>query len=260
MTIIVLAKQVPDSEASIEVQANGKELSIEQKFATNLFDEYAIEEALRIKEKHGGKVKIITLGGPKATEVLRSGIAMGADEVLLLEDAAFQEGDGYSTALALSKAVAKEPFDVLLCGRQALDYDRSEVGTMVAQFLDLAHVGGITKLDLAEGKAVAERPIEGRREIVEVSLPAVFTVQKGLNEPRVPPVTGVMKAMRAQIPRVAPVDLGLQPSETGSQGSKLRVERYFTPARRPPVRFIEGEPEEQAAEAVRILVEEERAV
>jgi electron transfer flavoprotein beta subunit len=185
---------------------------------------------------------------------------MGADEVLLLEDPAFQEGDGYSTALALSKAVAMEPADLILCGRQAIDDDRGEVGPMVAQFLNLPHVGGIVKLDVTEGIAVAERAIEGGREVVEVSLPAVMTAQKGLNEPRVPLITGVMKAMRAQIPRVTPADLGLEASELGVSGSKLKIEGYFTPQKRAAVKFIEGEPRQQAEEAVRILADVERII
>jgi electron transfer flavoprotein beta subunit len=260
MTIIVLVKQVPDPEAFVEVQGDGKKLTVEQKFVTNLFDEYAIEEALKIREKHGGKVKVITLGGPKAVEVLRTGLAMGADEVLFLEDPAFQEGDGYATALALSMAAGMEPADLILCGRQAIDDDRGEVGPMVAQFLNLPHVGGITKLDVTDGKALAERAIEGGREVVEVVLPAVMTAQKGLNEPRVPLITGVMKAMKAQIPRVTPADLGLAPSDLGIPGSKLTIEGYFTPKKRPAVQLIEGEPRQQAQEAVRILADVERII
>ena len=137
MNVVVLAKQVPDAEAAIEIKGDGAKLEIEQKFATSIFDEFALEEALRIRERLGGRVMVITLGAGKATEVLRTGIAMGADAALLLENAAFLDGDGYSTALALSKAVAKEPYDIVLCGRQAVDDDRGEVGPMVAQFLGL---------------------------------------------------------------------------------------------------------------------------
>ena len=260
MNIVVLAKQVPDPEAFIEVGGSGARLDIEQKFATNLFDEFALEEALRVKEKHGGKVRVITLGGGKATEVLRTGIAMGADEALLLDDPAFLDGDGYATALALSKAIGKEPFDIILCGKQATDDDRGEVGPMVAQFLNLPHVGGITKLEIADGRATAECPIEGGKEIIEVPLPAVFTAQKGLNEARVPLITGVMKAMKVQIPKTTPGDLGLSPEEIGVAGSKVRVEQYVHPKKRPPVHFIPGEAKEAAAEAVRILVDEVRVV
>jgi electron transfer flavoprotein beta subunit len=260
MKIAVLVKQVPDPEAAIEVEAGGKGLTIEQKYSTNLFDEFAMEEALRIKEKLGAKVKAITLGGPKATEVLRKAIAMGADEVLFLEDEAFQAGDGYATALALSRAIAHEMPDLILCGRQGIDEDRSEVGPMVAEFLDLPHVGNATKIEVGDAKAVVERIMEGAHETVEVALPAVIAAQKGLNEPRIPPVVGVMRAMRATISRMTPAELGLEPSQTGAAGSKVKTDGYTAKKKRPPVRFIKGEPKEQAAEAVRILAEVERAI
>ncbi len=260
MTIVVLAKQVPDPEAFVEVRADGTELEIEQKFATSLFDEFAIEEALRIKEKHGGKVTIITLGGPKAAEVLRTALAMGADDVLFLEDPAFLEGDGYATALTLSKAVARQGADLVLCGRQAADDDRGEVGPMVAEFLGIPHVGAVVKLDIGDGVVAVERAVEGGREVVEVTLPAVITAEKGLNEPRVAQVMGVMKAMRAQLPRVSPEELGLAPSDIGKAGSKLTIERYFTRPKRAAVTLIEGTPQEQAAEAIRILAEVERVI
>ena len=260
MNIVVLAKQVPDPEAFIELRGDGTKLEIEPKFATNLFDEFALEEALRIREKHGGKIRVITLGAGKATEVLRTGIAMGADEALLLEDEAFLNGDGYATALALSRAVAREPFDLILCGRQAIDDDRAEVGPMVAQFLDLPHAGGIMKLDINDGRATAECAIEGGREILEIPLPAVFTAQKGLNEPRVALITGVMKAMKATIPRITPQDLGLSPDDVGTAGSKVKVEKYLPPKKRPKVQMITGEPAEAAVEAVRILMDVERVV
>ena len=258
MNIVVMAKQIPDAEAILEILPDGKNLRIEQKFTTNVFDEFAMEEAMRLKEKHGGKVKVITLGGGKATEVLRTGIAMGADDVLLLEDEAFLNGDGYVTALALSRAAALESFDIILCGRQAIDDDRGEVGPMVAQFLGIPHIGGIIKLDVADGKAVVECPVEGAKEILEVKLPAVFTAQKGLNEPRVPPIMGVMKAMKATIARITPAELGILPTEIGAVGAKVRIERYLQPKKRAAVQMIPGEPREAAVEAVRILMDVER--
>ena len=251
MNIVVLAKQVPDPEAFVQIIEGGKDLEIEQKLVANLFDEVALEEALRIREKHGGKVRVITLGKGKAIEVLRAAIAMGCDEALLLEESAFLNGDGRSTALALSKAAGKEPFDVILCGRQAMDDDRGEVGPMVAQFLDLPHAGSIVRLDIADGKAIAECETEGGREVVEVRLPAVFTVERGLNEPRTAPVTGVMKAMRATIPRVLPADLGLSAEQVGAAGLRIRVEKYLPPRKRQEARFLQGEPADAATEAVR---------
>lgn len=260
MNIVVLVKQVPDPESIVAVAGNGTKLDIEQKFALNLFDEFAIEEALRIKEKHTGKVKVITMGGGKAIDALRTGIAMGADEAFLLEDAEFLDGDGYSTAFALSKAISKDPFDIILCGKQAIDHDRGEVGQMVAQFLDLPHVGSILKLDISAGVAIAECAIEGGKETVEVKLPAVFTTQKGLNEPRVPLITGVMKAMKVQVPRLKPSDIGVSSQEIGIKGSKVKIEKYLPPKKRPPMQIISGEPQQAAVEAVRILMEVERVL
>jgi electron transfer flavoprotein beta subunit len=260
MNIVVLAKQVPDPEAYVEIVGEGRAIEIEQKYSSNLFDEIALEEALQIREKHGGKVKIISLGSGKAVEVLRTGISMGADEALLLEDQAFQNGDGMSTARALSKAIALEAFDIVLCGRQAIDDDRGEVGPMVAQFLGLPHVGNIVRLDVNEGKAVAESAMEGGREIVEVLLPAVFTAERGLNEPRTPPITGVMRAMRATITRATPADLGLSIEQTGLEGAKVRIDRYGSPRKRPEVRLIPGEPSEAAAEAARLLIDVEKVI
>jgi electron transfer flavoprotein beta subunit len=260
MEIVVLAKQVPDPEALVRIAGEGKSLEIEQKFTANLFDEVALEEALRIKEKHGGRVRVITLGKDKAIEVLRTGIAMGADAALLLDDPAFLDGDGRSTALVLSKAVSKEPFDIILCGRQALDDDRGEIGQMVAQLLNLPHVGGVVGLDITDGKASAESEVEGGRVIMEVSLPAVFIVERALNEPRTAPITGVMKAMRTPIPKAEPGDLGLSAEQIGASGSKARVEKYLAPRKRQDVRIIAGEPAEAALEAARLLVDEERVL
>lgn len=256
MNIIVLVKQVPDPEALVEIAAGGSDLSIEPKFAINLFDEFALEEALRLKEKHGGTVKVICLGGPKAIEALRTAIAMGADEAALIEDGSSAARDGYDTALILSTALKKETFDIILCGRQAIDADRGEVPQMVAEFLKVPHVGVIVKLDIAEGKATAESALEGVTEVIEVDLPAVFTAQKGLNEPRVPLITGVMKAMKVQIPRITLADLGV----AMDAGQRTTVLKYLPPKKRPSVQLIEGEPAQAAAEMVRILVDVERAI
>jgi electron transfer flavoprotein beta subunit len=258
MNIVVLAKQVPDADAIIEIEGDGRSLKIEQKFTVNVFDEFALEEAIRQKEKNGGKVRVITLGTGKAAEALRTGIAMGADEAVLLEDQAFLNGDGYATALALSRAAALEPYDFILCGKQAIDDDRGEVGAMVAQFLGIPHAGGIVKLDIGDGKAVVECLVDGARQTLEVPLPAVFTAQKGLNEPRVPPITGVMKAMKAAITRITPDRIGVSPEQVGAAGSKVKVQRYLRPKKRAAVKMLPGEPKAAAAEAVRIIMDVER--
>jgi len=259
MDIVVLVKQIPDPEALVTVGGDGTSLTIEPKFAMNIFDAFAVEEALQIKALHTrGKVKVIALGNGKAMEVLRTGIAMGADEALLLDDEAFLDGDGYANAFVLSRAIAREHFDIILCGRQAIDDDRGEVGQMVAQFLGLPHIGGIVKLAVDEGRAVAEVAVEGGKETIETPLPALFTAEKGLNEPRVPLITGVMKAMRAPIARLTAADLGLAPEQTGRQGAKVKTLQYSLPKKKPAVQIIPGEPHEAAIEAVRILMEVEK--
>jgi len=260
MNIIVLVKQVPDPEAIVEVKGDGKGLEVEQKFTMNFFDEFAVEEAIRIREKNGGKVKVISLGGAKTTEVLRKAIAMGVDETLLLEDPNFEGSDGYSTAFVLSKAIEKSDYDLILAGKQALDDDAGEVGPMVAQFLGIPHVGEITRLEVKtdDNMVVVDKVIEGGKEVVKVSLPALLTTQKGLNEPRVPPITGVMKAMKSQIPKMDAKALGLSEEQVGEKGAKIKIERYLPPPKRREVKMIEGEPQEAAKEAVRILMEVER--
>jgi electron transfer flavoprotein beta subunit len=260
MNILVLAKQVPDPEAQVAIAGDGQRLDIEQKFCSNLFDDIALEEALRLREKHGGKVRVVSLGTEKAIEVLRTSIAMGADEAMLLENEAFEGGDGLATALVLSKAASLEPYDVILCGRQAMDEDRGEVGPMVAQFLNVPHVGGIVKLDIENGTAVAESAVEGGREVVEVPLPAVFTAERGLNEPRTAPITGVMKAMKATIARSTLEDLGLNADQVGSKGSRVKVEKYLSPPKRPDVRLIPGDVTQAAAEVARLLIDEEKVI
>lgn len=255
MKIIVLIKQVPDPEALVEIAANGQDLNIEPKFVINLFDEFAVEEALRIKEKHGGSVKVISLGGPKAIEALRTAIAMGADEAVLIEDEAFAKGDGYKTALALSDALKKETYDLILCGRQAIDADRGEVPQMISEFLGLPHVGAVMKLDIADGKATVESSLEGPTDVIEVELPAIFTAQKGLNEPRVPLITGVMKAMKVQIPKLKIDDLGV-----AKDAQKTSVVHYLPQKKRPAVKLIEGEAAIAAAKMVEILVDVERVI
>ena len=242
MNIVVLAKQVPDAEALIEIKGAGERLEIEQKFAMSLFDEFALEEALRIKERTGGRVKVITLGTGKATEVLRTGIAMGVDEALLLDHEAFLGGDGYATALALSRAIAKEACDIVLCGKQAVDDDRGEVGPMVAQFLGLPHVGSVVKLDIADGKAMAESLVEGGRVVVGGG------ASRGLYRPeRTERAEGAPHHGRdegdegpdtegdARGPRSG------SPNQIGLAGSKVRIRRYLPPRKRSQVQMIAGE-------------------
>jgi electron transfer flavoprotein beta subunit len=251
--IVVLIKQVPEGEAMIQLQADGLGMEIEDRYCLNFFDSLAVEEALRIKEQLGsGTVTAITLGSQKSIEVLRTAIAMGADDAILLTDPAFASGDEYATAKALAATLKKRDYDLILCGREAFDDSSGIVGPLVAEFLGIPHVTSVIKVDIAAGKdaAVVERQIENGKEIIKAPLPVLLSAQKGLNEPRVPSVTGVIRATRAEVKKLDLAAIGLTSTEVGKAGSREEVVRYHLPPARPPVTMIPG----AAADAVKQLV------
>ncbi|OGP54591.1 MAG: hypothetical protein A2Y65_06345 [Deltaproteobacteria bacterium RBG_13_52_11] len=264
MHIWVLIKQVPDSEARIQVKADESGVEIEDRYTLNFFDSLAVEEALRIKEQVGsGSVTVISLGGgQKSIEALRTGIAMGADEAILLEDPAFAGGDEYATAKALAAAMKGMAWDMILCGREAFDDSAGIVGPLVAEFLSIPHITTVVKIDLApEGRAViVEREIEGGKEVIKAPLPVLLSAQKGLNEPRVPPVMGVMKAMRAEIKKIDLHAIGLSQAEVGRTGSREEIVRYHRPPERPPVTMIQGEAADMVQKVVALLKEEAKVI
>ena len=193
MKLVVCINHVPDTATKINLAADGK--NIEKTgvaFIISPYDEFAVEECLRLKEKNGGDVTAISLGGDTHKETLRKALAMGVDKAVLLKDDALR--DSFAVAHALAAYLKELSPDVVFFGKQSVDYDDSAVGVMVAEMLGLPSVTVCVKLDVAGGKAVAEREIEGGREVVETTLPAVFTAQKGLNEPRYPSLKGIMSA------------------------------------------------------------------
>lgn len=259
MDMLVLVKQVPDTEAIIRARSDTV-LDIEDKYALNFFDEFAVEEALRIKEKLGkGTVTVVTLGSKKAADGLRRGIAMGADEAFQIEDPALEEADAYATAKTLSAFIQDRGYDVILCGKQAIDDDAGAVGPALAQFLGIPYLTSIVELEITgEGKdARATREIEGGREVVTLPLPALFSAQKGLNEPRIPQVAGVMKAMKAQIGKVDLQALGLSPEDVRP---RTKILKFHPPRKRPGVKMIEEEFPRNVEILVKILREEEKVI
>ncbi|GAB4343499.1 MAG: electron transfer flavoprotein subunit beta/FixA family protein [Candidatus Abyssubacteria bacterium] len=261
MKIIVLMKQVPDTETKIQIKPGEKSISTDGvTFVINPYDEFAIEEALRIKEAKGGEVTLITVGWDKAAEALRTGLAMGADKAVHLNDPAFLNGDAHSIAVALAKAVQKMEYDLILCGKQAIDFDNHQVGVRVAELLGLPHVAVVTKLELQDGKAVAHREIEGGAEIVETPLPAVITAQKGLNEPRYASLKGIMQAKKKPLEAKKPADIGASAEEVGQAGAKTTILSMELPPERPAGRVVEGEPEDAAREVVKLLREEAKVI
>jgi electron transfer flavoprotein beta subunit len=256
VNIIVFMKQVADTEAHILVSGDKLSLEIENKYAVNFFDELAIEEALRIKERQGAQVTVRTYASNKAIEALRTAIAMGADRAFLIDNAAHPEGDALFIAGVLSAFARKEGFDLIFTGRQAIDDENAAIGPMVAELLSIPHTSAVTRLDVTDKKVTVEHDVEGGRETAEMALPALITAQKGLNEPRVPLIMGVMKAMKAAIPVVDPASLGI-----GEGACVTRILSYEHPPKRPAVKIMEGESaEEKVKNLLRLLKDEARAL
>jgi len=259
VNVIVCMKQVPDTETLIKIKSDGSGIVTEDiKYVMNPYCEFAVEEALRIKEKFGGQAILVTMGLPKAVEALRTGLAMGADRSLHLNDPAFEGADGFATAKALAAAIQKEPFDLILCGKQAVDDDCAQVGPALAEFLGIPDVSVVTKLEVAADakKITAVRETEAARETVECSLPALVTAQKGLNEPRYPSLPAIMKAKKMAIKTVPAAELGL-----GPEGApRVEVLKFAEPPARKAGRVLEGEPRQVVKQVVTLLVEEARVL
>jgi electron transfer flavoprotein beta subunit len=262
MNSIVCLKEVPDTETRIQVR-DGAVVEEGIQYVVNPYDEYALEEALKWQEARGGKVTLVSLGPERARESILKGLAMGADEVYHLSDPAFLDGDAYATAKALAAAIKTlGEYDAIFCGKQAVDDDSAAVGVMLAEMLDLPHVSVVTKCEIAEdGKSArAEREIEGGKEVVETPLPAVFTAQKGLNEPRYPSFRGIRQARSKPFNTWAPGDVGLDASAVGTAGAKLEIVEILPPPERPAGRIIPGEPADAAKEVVRLLRDEAKVI
>jgi electron transfer flavoprotein beta subunit len=203
MKLAVCINHVPDTAAKINIAADGKNIDKTSiMFVLNPYDEIAIEECLRLKEKNGGEVIAISLGSDAHKETLRKALAMGVDKAVLLKDDSSR--DSSSVARALADYLKEISPDVIFFGKQSVDADDAAVGTMVAEMLGLPSVSVAVKLEIANGTAIAEREIEGGKEKVQANLPAVFTAQKGLNEPRYPSLKGIMAAKSKPIEEKLP--------------------------------------------------------
>jgi len=260
VNIIVCLKQVPDTEAQIKISPDGKSIVKDDiKWVMNPYDEYGVEEALRIKEKRGGQVTVIGLGPKRVTESIRTALAMGADKGVLVSDPAVEGSDAIGTAKALAAAIKGLPYDLIFSGQRGVDDDNGLVGAALAEFLGIPQLSVIVKAEISEdGKSVkAHRPVEGQTLVVESSLPAVITTQKGLNEPRYASLPGIMKAKKKPLEEKTLASLGLNPAEFGEGARKLKVVAFSPPPQRKAGRIIAGDtPEHKAAELAKALHEE----
>jgi|YelNatPaOPRAMG01_1025707.scaffolds.fasta_scaffold60304_2 electron transfer flavoprotein beta subunit len=221
------------------------------------FDEQAVEAALRIKDKHGGKITVISLGNNLLRDVVKKPLSMGADELVLLEDAAFEEGDSWSTAYALSMAIKKiGEYDLIFCGRQAADWDAGQVGCGIAEILGIPCVTLAKNVEFIDGKAKVERVIPDGYQVIEVTLPAVITVSNELGEARYATLKGIMAAAKKQPTVWKPADIGVNPSEVGAAGRRTKLVKLFQPVKEGKCELIEADsPAEAGAKLAQRLRE-----
>ncbi len=243
MHIVVCIKQVPDTN-DVKIDPKTNTLIREGvKSIINPFDENALEEALRLRDTHGGKVTVITMGPPQAAEALKGAIGMGADEAILISDRAFAGADTWATSYTLASAIQKlEAFDLVLFGKQAIDGDTAQVGPGVAQFLDIPQATFAIKLEIKDGNALVTRQLEESKEIIELPLPAAISVIKQINEPRMASLKGQMRAKKAVIPTWNAESIGADPEKIGLTGSPTQVVKIFTPPPRGNSEILSGEP------------------
>ena len=243
MNIIVCVKQVPDtSEVRIDPATNNL-VRDGVKSIVNPFDMYAIEEGVRLKEKFGGKVIVLTMGPPQADTVLREAISLGCDEAVLVSDRAFAGSDTLATSYTLSKAIAKiKDYDVIICGKQAIDGDTAQVGPGIAAMLDIPQITYVRKIeDIKDGTVTAQRATEEGYEVIQTRLPCLMTVVKEINNPRLPSLKGKIKAKNALIQVWKAADIGAEENRIGLKGSPTWVLKIFTPPPKPKGKIFEGE-------------------
>lgn len=248
MKLVACINHVPDTATKISIAGDGKTIDKTGiTYVISPYDEYAIEECLRLKEKNGGDVTAISLGGDAHKETLRKALAMGVDKAVLLKEDGVR--DSFGVARALADYLKELSPDVVFFGKQSVDYDNGAVGVMVAEMLGLPSVSVVVKLEIANGKATAEREIEGGREVVETSLPAVFTAQKGLNEPRYPSLKGIMAS------KSKPIE---ERPASGLQAKTELIQMQKPPAK--PAGRIIGSDASAVPELVRLLHEEAKVI
>lgn len=260
MKILTLVKQTFDTEAKIVV--NGGTIDdVGINLIMNPYDEFAVEEAIRITEKQGGEaVALSASANPKAQDALRHALAMGVTRAVLVTDPALAGSDEHAIANVLAKAIQSEECDLILAGRITIDNQANQVVGRVAEILGLPVVTSVIKLDINGGTATCTREIDGGVEIVEVTLPAVVTAQKGLNEPRYPSLPNIMKAKKKELKTLGLADIGVDASQVGPAGSFLEVLDITLPPARSAGKILAGEAADVAKQLVELLKNEAKVI
>ena len=255
-----MLKQVPATESLIGIAEDGVSVKTDGiKWVINPYDEFAVEEALRIKEAHGGSVTIISVGSEKAAEAIRTALAMGADKGILINDPASARYDGLQTARILAAVLKEAPFDLIIAGQRAVDDDNYQVGPATAEFLDIPHISMVIKQEITDTKIRCHRTIDGGTAILETQLPALITTQRGLNEPRYASLPGIMKAKKKPIDIKNVADIGLDSEHMGEPLTKI-VSMKTPPDRKGGIMIQGDSAQAKAAELVRILHEETKVL
>lgn len=250
MNILVCVKQVPDTETKVKIGADGKSIDeSEVNFVMNPYDEYAVEEALQLKEANGGEVTVVTLGPESATSAMRTALAMGADKGVLLTAENARLRDSMSIAKALANEIQNLEYDVIFCGKKSVDSDHHQTGPMLATLLGIPCVSTVSDLEVSDSTFTASREVEGGQEVYEGSFPALFTADKGLNEPRYAALKGIMQAKKKPIDQ-KPADL---PEET------IEINSMELPPEPPPGKIV-GESADAVPELIRLLKEEAKVL
>ena len=256
MNIVTCIKQTFDTEAKIVID-NGQVSDQGVNLIVNSYDEYAVEEAIRLKEKNGGEVVVVSVGGDKTHEALRYCLAMGADRAVLIQDPAMEHTDNLGCAVAMAKLISQMEYDLVFCGKEAVDDGAAQVPSMLAEKLNLPQANVLTALEIADGKATATKEIDGGSEVLEMQLPAVFSAQKGLNEVRYASLPGIMKAKRKELKVVSLADLELSAEDVAAKSELVVAE--LPPARKAG-RVLAGEIDEMVAELVSLLKDEAKVI
>jgi electron transfer flavoprotein beta subunit len=255
MEILVCVKRVPDSaENEIEVNAEGSDIERDDLvYSVNEWDNYAVEEAIQLRDKVGGSVTVITVGDEEAEEVLRREMAMGADNGLLLCDEAFEGADGRGVATLLKAAVTKGTYDLILTGAQA-DGGAGQVGGMLAAMLDYPYASLVNRIEVQGDTLKVGREIEGgNQEMNAIELPCVLSIQTGINEPRYVGIRGIRKVASVEIPRLGAAELGVEPAGVGAAGARVKRLDYFVPELGAGAEMLEGSDEEIIAKLIELL-------
>ncbi len=269
INIIACIKQVPDPETpsteyGIDIKAKKIKLPNDVPLVISPFDENAVEAGLQIKEQVGGTLTVISLATTPAQEVirdLRHTIAMGADHAILLDDLAFEGGDSHSTAYTLAMAIKKlEKYDLILCGRQAADWDAGQVALGIAEFLDIPAATPVRKIEAGESFVRVERIIEQGYEVLELTFPAMLAVSNEINTPRIPALRGIKRAGKQEIPVWASTDIDADAERIGVKGARTTIEALEVPKYDGKCEFISGEDLDEAAVNLVMRLREEKVL